>query len=34
MTSPLNEDKWGIDDENALPEGASEILELDIFDEE
>jgi hypothetical protein len=30
----LNEAKWGIDDDNALPEGASEILELDIFDEE
>jgi len=24
----------GIDDENALPEGASEIIELDIFDDE
>jgi DNA recombination protein RmuC len=34
MTSPLNESKWGIDDENALPEGTSEILELDIFDDE
>ena len=34
LTSPLNEDKWGIDDENALPEGAAEILELDIFDDE
>jgi DNA recombination protein RmuC len=34
LTSPLNEDKWGIDDESALPEGASEILELDIFDDE
>jgi len=30
----LNEGKWGIDDENALPEGASEIIELDIFDDE
>jgi hypothetical protein len=30
----LNEMKWGIDDENALPEGVSEILELDLFDEE
>jgi DNA recombination protein RmuC len=34
LTSPLNEDKWGIDDENALPEGASEILELELFDDE
>jgi DNA recombination protein RmuC len=34
LTSPMNENKWGIDDENALPEGASEILELDIFDDE
>ena len=34
MTTPLNEAKWGIDDENALPDGASEILELDIFDDE
>lgn len=33
LTSPLNESKWEIDDENALPEGVSEILELD-FDEE
>jgi DNA recombination protein RmuC len=34
LTSPLNEDKWGIDDEGALPEGAAEILELDLFDDE
>src|SRR5579863_10495604 len=34
LTSPMNENKWGIDDENALPEGTSEILELDIFDDE
>lgn len=34
MTSPLNESKWGIDGENELPEGTSEILELDIFDDE
>jgi DNA recombination protein RmuC len=34
LTSPLNDTKWEIDDENALPEGASEILELDIFDDE
>lgn len=33
MTSPLSESKWGIDDENALPEGVSEILELDFDDE-
>ena len=34
LTSPLERGQWGIDDENALPEGASEILELDIFDDE
>ena len=34
LTSPLNDVKWGVDDDNALPEGASEILELDIFDDE
>ena len=34
LSSQLNEAKWGIDDDNALPEGASEILELDLFDEE
>lgn len=34
LTSPLNEVKWGIDDDNALPQGTSEILELDIFDDE
>jgi DNA recombination protein RmuC len=34
LTSPLNEVKWGIDDDNALPLGTSEILELDIFDDE
>jgi len=34
LTTPLNEVTWGIDDENALPDGASEILELDIFDDE
>jgi hypothetical protein len=34
LTSPLNEIKWGIDDENALPEGTSEILELELFDDE
>jgi DNA recombination protein RmuC len=34
LTSPLNELTWEIDDENALPEGSSEILELDLFDDE
>ena len=34
LSSQLNEAKWGIDDDNALPEGTSEILELDLFDEE
>src|SRR6202142_1046935 len=34
LTSPMNESKWGIDEENALPEGTSEILELDVFDDE
>ncbi len=34
LTTPLNEVTWEIDDENALPEGTSEILELDIFDDE
>jgi DNA recombination protein RmuC len=34
MTSPLSESRWGIDDEGALPEGVSEILELDLFDDE
>ena len=34
LTTPLNEAKWGIDDDNALPEGSVEILELDIFDDE
>jgi DNA recombination protein RmuC len=34
LTTPLNEVKWGIDDDNALPEGTAEILELDIFDDE
>ena len=33
LTSPLNESKWEIDDENALPEGVSEILELDLDEE-
>jgi DNA recombination protein RmuC len=34
LTTPLNEAKWGIDGDNELPEGAAEILELDIFDDE
>jgi len=34
LSSQLNEAKWGVDDDNALPEGVSEILELDLFDEE
>jgi DNA recombination protein RmuC len=34
LTTPLNEVKWGIDDDNALPQGASDILELEFFDEE
>ena len=34
LTSPLNELTWEIDDENALPAGSSEILELDLFDDE
>lgn len=34
LTNSLNEAKWGIDDENALPEGVSEILELDEFEDE
>jgi DNA recombination protein RmuC len=34
LTSPLNELTWEIDDENALPAGTSEILELDLFDDE
>jgi DNA recombination protein RmuC len=34
LSSQLNDAKWGMDDDNALPEGVSEILELDLFDEE
>jgi DNA recombination protein RmuC len=34
LTSPLNESTWGIDDDNALLPGSSEILELDLFDDE
>ena len=34
LTTGLNEDKWGIDPDNPLPEGASDILELEEFDDE
>ncbi len=34
LTNQLNEVKWGIDDENALVEGAGDILELDEFADE
>jgi DNA recombination protein RmuC len=30
----LNESQWGVDDENALPEGVSEIIELDEYEDE
>jgi DNA recombination protein RmuC len=30
----LNEEKWGVDPQSPLPEGVSEILELEGFDEE
>ena len=33
LSTGLNEAKWGIDPENPLPEGVSEILELEGFDE-
>ncbi|HUV58294.1 MAG TPA: DNA recombination protein RmuC [Acidimicrobiales bacterium] len=33
LSSGLNEGKWGIDPENPLPAGVSEILELEGFDE-
>lgn len=33
LATTLNEGKWGIDEENRLPEGVSEILELDGFDD-
>jgi DNA recombination protein RmuC len=32
--SQLNEDKWGVGPENQLPEGVSEIIDLEGFDEE
>ena len=31
--SPINEEKWGVDADNPLPEGISEVLELEAFDE-
>jgi DNA recombination protein RmuC len=34
LTTGLNEGKWGIDPGNPLPEGATEILELEGFDDE
>ena len=33
-TTSLNESKWGIDPDNPLPEGVSEILELDGVEDE
>jgi hypothetical protein len=33
LTAPLNDAKWGIDDDDSLPEGASEILDLDADEE-
>jgi DNA recombination protein RmuC len=33
LATTLNEGKWGIDADNPLPEGVSEILELEGFDE-
>jgi len=34
LTTGLNEAKWGIDPEDPLPEGVSDILELEGFDDE
>jgi len=34
LTNQLNDGKWGIDDENVLIEGAGDILELDVFEDE
>jgi DNA recombination protein RmuC len=34
LATGLNEGKWGIDADNPLPEGVSEILELEGFDEQ
>jgi hypothetical protein len=33
LTARLDEVKWGVDAGNPLPEGASEILELEGFEE-
>ena len=33
LSSGLNEGKWGVDPEHPLPDGVSEILELEGFDE-
>jgi DNA anti-recombination protein RmuC len=32
--SQLNEEKWGVGPQNRLPEGVSEIIDLEGFDEE
>jgi DNA anti-recombination protein RmuC len=34
LTNQLNDAKWGIDDENVLIEGAGDILELDVLEDE
>ena len=34
LTTGLNDAKWGIDADNPLPDGATEILDLDSFEEE
>ena len=34
LTTGLNDAKWGIDADNPLPDGATEILDLDGFEEE
>ena len=34
LPNALNEDKWGVSGDDALPEGVSEILELDGLEEE
>ena len=34
LTNQLNAAKWGIDDENVLIEGAGDILELDVLEDE
>lgn len=33
LTTPMNDTKWGVSDDDALPEGAFEILELEAFEE-